>query len=121
MGRRAQAFRVRRHWHFAFQQVAADPEFGVDLRRARVEGRQVVLPRSGVEDIRVPLDAEGCFDLADFAGDKLPPGVAMGACKNCVRFSDTGKLHVNRIGQGLRSCMSEAGQKGHRSTSPECL
>lgn len=74
--RRAQAFRVRRHWHFAFQQVAADPEFGVDLRRARVEGRQVVLPRSGVEDIRVPLDAEGCFDLADFAGDKLPPGVA---------------------------------------------
>jgi adenylate cyclase len=29
-----------------------------------------------VEDIRVPLDAEGCFDLADFAGDKLPPGVA---------------------------------------------
>jgi len=44
--------------------------------RARVEGRQVVLPRSGVEDIRVPLDAEGCFDLADFAGDKLPPGVA---------------------------------------------
>lgn len=74
--RRAKAFRVRRQWHFAFRQVEADPEFGVDLRQARVESRQVVLPRRGADDIKIPLDPEGNFDLADFGGDKLPPGVA---------------------------------------------
>ena len=30
--RRAQAFRIWRKWHFAFRQLEADPEFGVDLR-----------------------------------------------------------------------------------------
>jgi class 3 adenylate cyclase/CHASE2 domain-containing sensor protein len=74
--RRAQAFRVSRKWHFAFRQVAADPAFGVDLDRARVESGQVVLPRRGGDDIKVPLDREGNFDLADFGGENLPPGVA---------------------------------------------
>jgi class 3 adenylate cyclase/CHASE2 domain-containing sensor protein len=74
--RRAQAFRVCRKWHFAFRQLAADPEFGVDLRLARLESGQVVLPRSGADDIKVPLDQAGNFDLTAFAGDKLPPGVA---------------------------------------------
>jgi class 3 adenylate cyclase/CHASE2 domain-containing sensor protein len=73
--RRAQAFRVTTNWHFAFRQVAADPEFGVDLDRARVESGQVVLPRDGGDDIKVPLDREGKFDLADFGGENLPPGV----------------------------------------------
>ena len=74
--RRAQAFRISRKWHFAFRQVAADPEFGVDLERGRVESGQVVLPRRGGDDIKVPLDREGNFDLADFGGEHLPPGVA---------------------------------------------
>ena len=74
--RRAQAFRVCRKWHFAFRQVEADPEFGVDLRQARIEPRQVVLPRHGGNDIKVPLDGEGNFDLVDFGGENLPPGVA---------------------------------------------
>ena len=74
--RRAQAFRVLRKWHYAFQQVAADPGFGVDLRQARLEPRQVVLPRQGGDDIKVPLNSEGNFDLTDFGGDRLPPGVA---------------------------------------------
>jgi class 3 adenylate cyclase/CHASE2 domain-containing sensor protein len=74
--RRAQAFRTSRAWHFAFRQLEADPEFGVDLRRARVEAGQVVLPRQGADDIKVPLDPEGNFDLTAFAGDKLPPGMA---------------------------------------------
>ena len=56
--------------------MAADPEFGVDLDQARVESGQVVLPRRGADDIKVPLDREGNFDLADFGGDNLPPGVA---------------------------------------------
>ena len=74
--RRAQAFRVWRKWHAAFRQVEADPAFGVSLRQARVEPGFVVLPRDDAEDIRVPLDREGNFDLAAFGGDNLPPGVA---------------------------------------------
>jgi class 3 adenylate cyclase/CHASE2 domain-containing sensor protein len=74
--RRAQAFRLYRKWHFAFRQLAADPEFGVDLHEARVESGQVVLPRHDAEDIKVPLDREGNFDLTTFGGDNLPPGVA---------------------------------------------
>jgi class 3 adenylate cyclase len=74
--RRAQAFRVCRKWHFAFHQVAADPELGVDLDQARLESDQVVLPRHGADDIKVPLDREGNFDLADFGGENLPAGVA---------------------------------------------
>jgi adenylate cyclase len=34
------------------------------------------LPRRGAEDIKVPLDREGNFDLADFGGDRLPVGTA---------------------------------------------
>ncbi len=55
--------------------MAANPEFGVDLDLARVESGQVVLPRSGADDIKVPLDQEGNFDLSAFAGDNLPRGV----------------------------------------------
>jgi class 3 adenylate cyclase/CHASE2 domain-containing sensor protein len=74
--RRAKAFRTLRRWHSAFRQVEADSEYGVDLSRARVEAGRVVLPRPGGEDISIPLDREGNFDLADFGGDKLPAGVA---------------------------------------------
>jgi adenylate cyclase len=55
--------------------VEADPGYGVDLSRARLEARQVVLPRSEGEDIRIPLDVEGSFDVADFWGEKLPAGM----------------------------------------------
>jgi len=74
--RRACAFRIYRQWHPAFRQMEADPSFGVDLHRVRVEPRQVVLPRAGLEEIRVPLDPDGNFDLADFVGDQIPPGMA---------------------------------------------
>lgn len=40
-----------------------------------VYGR-VVLPRGGDDDIKVPLDRDGNFDLAAFGGENLPPGVA---------------------------------------------
>ena len=74
--RRVRAFRMHRRWHPAFLQVEADPEMRVDLLRARVELGQIVLPRSELPEIPVPLDADGNFDLADFAGDNLPPGMA---------------------------------------------
>jgi class 3 adenylate cyclase len=73
--RRAKVFRVYRNWHNAFKQMEADPEYGVDLNKARVEPRQIVLPRSEGGDIRIPLDTDGNFDLTDFWGDKLPPNL----------------------------------------------
>ena len=64
--RRAKAFRFYVKWHWAFRQAEADPDWGIDLRQARVEPKQVILPRSNGEEIKVPLDAEGNFDLAGF-------------------------------------------------------
>ncbi len=72
--RRVKAFRVYRRWHPAFRQLEEDPDYGVDLRLARIESGRIVLPRRGLGDITIPLDADGRFDLADFGGVHLPPG-----------------------------------------------
>jgi class 3 adenylate cyclase len=74
--RRARAFRVYTNWHAAFKQVEADPHFGVDLSKARVEAGKIVLPRQeGLKPIEVPIDAGNNFDLADFGGENLPAGL----------------------------------------------
>ncbi|HEX5397737.1 MAG TPA: adenylate/guanylate cyclase domain-containing protein, partial [Verrucomicrobiae bacterium] len=64
--RRARAFWIYRQWNPAFRQVADDPDYGVDLTKAKVEPGRIILPRSNGEEIRVPIDAETNFDLADF-------------------------------------------------------
>jgi class 3 adenylate cyclase len=69
--RRVQAFRVYRQWHSAFKQAEADPGFGIDLTKAKVEPGQIILPRSDGEEIKVPIDAGTNFDLAGFDA-KLP-------------------------------------------------
>jgi class 3 adenylate cyclase/CHASE2 domain-containing sensor protein len=74
--RRVKAFRIYRHWHPLFKKIEADPELGVDLRNAKVEPDQIILPRSNGEELKVPVDAGTNFSIADFVGDKLPPGVA---------------------------------------------
>jgi class 3 adenylate cyclase/CHASE2 domain-containing sensor protein len=74
--RRAKAFRTYRKWHPCFQTVEDDPGFGVDLNKARVEPGMIVLPRSNGDVIKVPLNQEGKFDLADFVGSKIPTGMA---------------------------------------------
>jgi class 3 adenylate cyclase/CHASE2 domain-containing sensor protein len=71
--RRTRAFKAYRKWHPAFEQ--AQMEYGFDLNRARIETRQIVLHRSDGDKVEVPLDVEGNFDMADFVGDKLPPGM----------------------------------------------
>ncbi len=104
--RRAQAFRVCRKWHFAFRQVEADPEFGVDLRQARAEPGLVVLPRQGAEDIKVPLDEEGNFDLTAFGGEKLPPGVA----RKAKPFTEERLWHMGLVlaARGLNLDLAQA-------------
>ena len=75
--RRAQAFHTYRKWNFAFQKVADDPDYGVDLSKADVKPDRIVLPRSGgAAPITIPLDKDGNFALSDFFGDKLPRGMA---------------------------------------------
>jgi class 3 adenylate cyclase/CHASE2 domain-containing sensor protein len=73
--RRVRVFQDFTNWHRAFRQVEADPAYGVDLSRARIEPRQVVMPRVEGEDIKIPLDENGNFDLTDFWGEKLPSGI----------------------------------------------
>jgi CHASE2 domain-containing sensor protein len=75
--RRARAFVSYRQWHPASLQVQADPGYGVNLDQARVERGQVVLPRLQGDVIKLPLDQDGNFDLADFYGDKLPAGAVL--------------------------------------------
>ena len=72
--RRTRAFRIYRHWHPLFRELEADPEYGVDLRKARIEANQIILPQANGGKIKVPIDAETNFELADFVGDKLPSG-----------------------------------------------
>src|SRR5262249_33643149 len=64
--RRARAFRIRKNWHWAFRQVEADPDLGVDLNKARIEKSQIILPRSNGDEFKIPLDTDGNFDLRDF-------------------------------------------------------
>lgn len=75
--RRVKVFRTYRKWHPAFRQLEEDPELGIgiDLRKAIIRPREIVLPRRGGEPITFPLDTNGCFSLADFGGDNLPPGM----------------------------------------------
>ena len=70
--RRARAFQIYRRWHPAFQQVEADPELGIDLTKARFVSGYIILPRSEGKEIKVPVDAENNFELADFGNP--PPG-----------------------------------------------
>ncbi|MCC6820176.1 MAG: adenylate/guanylate cyclase domain-containing protein [Verrucomicrobia subdivision 3 bacterium] len=73
--RRARAFHDYRRWHPAFLQVAADKAFGVDLDCVRFEPGLIVLQRTnGLDDIKVPVDAENNFALSVFSADKYPTG-----------------------------------------------
>ncbi len=82
--RRVRAFRDYRLWHPAFRAVQARPDYGVDLSKARIELRAVVLPRSQGDEIRVPLDEQGRFALADFYGEELPDGAPERALACCT-------------------------------------
>jgi class 3 adenylate cyclase/CHASE2 domain-containing sensor protein len=73
--RRARAFQDYRRWHPAFKQVGADKEYGVDLNQVRLEPGRIILQRSGLPDITVPVDASNNFKLSDFS-KTLPPGAS---------------------------------------------
>jgi len=68
--RRIKSFNLA--WHPAFR--SASRQMGIDLAKARIAANKIVLPVPGGQDIIVPLDRNGNFDLADFVGDNIPPG-----------------------------------------------
>jgi class 3 adenylate cyclase/CHASE2 domain-containing sensor protein len=70
--RRAKAFKEQRRWHPLFVQTAR--KIDVDLRNARVEADRIVLPRDNGEELEVPIDQEGNFELkgAKKNGDVAP-------------------------------------------------
>jgi class 3 adenylate cyclase len=71
--RRVQAFTLYREWHPAFRQAQTD--YGIELGKARVERERIILYQTDGTEIKVPLDKDGNFSLADFVGDKIPPGM----------------------------------------------
>jgi class 3 adenylate cyclase/CHASE2 domain-containing sensor protein len=73
--RRVEAFHIYHRWHPLLKKAAA--EFGLDLDRAQFAPGKIILPQTGTTNaVTIPVDAENNFELADFVGDKLPPGVA---------------------------------------------
>jgi class 3 adenylate cyclase/CHASE2 domain-containing sensor protein len=71
--RRSRAFKEYRRWHPVFEQAQA--EYGFNLNEAHIGPGRLVLNRSDGEKVEVQLDPAGNFDLADFLGDKIPPGM----------------------------------------------
>jgi class 3 adenylate cyclase len=76
--RRARAFQDYRSWHPAFRQVEAAREYAVDLNNVSFEPGKIILKRSGLPDIPVPVDASNNFNLSDF-GTNLPAGTPLTA------------------------------------------
>jgi class 3 adenylate cyclase len=66
--RRVEVFRFYTNWHSAFQQVEADPDYGVNLTNVTIEPHEITLKRKKeLGDIKIALDQDGNFELADFA------------------------------------------------------
>ena len=72
--RRVKAFRDYRLWNPLFQKAAN--EFNLDLANATFAPGKIVLPQIGTTDVvQVPVDAKNNFDVTDFVGGKLAPGM----------------------------------------------
>jgi class 3 adenylate cyclase/CHASE2 domain-containing sensor protein len=73
--RRVEAFHIYHRWHPLLKKAAA--EFDLDLDRAQFATGKIILPQTGTTNVvTIPVDGENNFELADFVGDKLPPGAA---------------------------------------------
>ena len=73
--RRVEAFRIYHHWHPLLKKAAA--EYDLDLDHARFAPGKIFLPQTGTTNfVTIPVDTENNFELTNFVGDQLPPGVA---------------------------------------------
>ena len=60
------------NWHPAFR--SASRQLDIDLAKARILPDKILLTLPGGSIFAIALDPDGNFDLADFAGDKIPAG-----------------------------------------------
>ena len=73
--RRVDAFHIYHRWNPLLKKAAA--QFDLDLDHAQFAPGKIILPQTGTTNfVTIPVDVENNFELADFVGDKLPPGVA---------------------------------------------
>jgi class 3 adenylate cyclase/CHASE2 domain-containing sensor protein len=82
--RRVRAFRDYREWHPLFRAAAAQPDWGINLERARIENLRITLPAAEGNEVVIELNATGEFALTDFLGE-LPDGAAPTARPFTVR------------------------------------
>jgi class 3 adenylate cyclase/CHASE2 domain-containing sensor protein len=71
--RRVRAFRDYRDWHPLFRAAAAQPDWRINLERARIESRRITLPAAEGNEVVIDLNDKGEFALTDFLGE-LPDG-----------------------------------------------
>ncbi len=103
--RRVEAFHIYHRWHPLLKKAAA--QFGLDLDQAQFAPGKIILPQTGTTNfVTIPVDAENNFALADFVGDKLPPGVAPKA----KAFTDERVWHMGVVlaAQELKLDLSNA-------------
>ncbi|MDB6123120.1 MAG: Adenylate/guanylate cyclase [Pedosphaera sp.] len=74
--RRARAFGIYTNWNRFLRQVERDPAFGVDLAKAEITPEMLILHRTELAPVKIPLDKDGTFDLAVLGGKNLPAKIA---------------------------------------------
>jgi class 3 adenylate cyclase/CHASE2 domain-containing sensor protein len=90
--RRVEAFHIYHRWHPLLKKAVA--QFGLDFDKAQFAPGKIILPQAGTTNsVTIPVDAENNFSLADFIGDKLPPGIAPKA----KAFSDERVWHMGIV------------------------
>lgn len=108
--RRVKAFRIYRRWNPFFEQIEADPDYGVDLRNARIETNRIVFPRSNGEELAVNIDANKNFET----GENLPSGEPIKE----RAFSDTRVWHMGVVlaaqELGLDLAQADVDLKNHK-------
>jgi CHASE2 domain-containing sensor protein len=81
--RRVKTFRVYRRWHPYIEYFARPNQYNLDLTNAQVVPGEIILPQfvsttSAVDStnvIKIPIDAQTNFSMADLLGNPLPAGV----------------------------------------------
>ena len=79
--RRARAFQFYTNWHWAFKMAETNRDdngmtLGIVLGHAQFEPGKIIFPRGTNEPVVIPVDTENTFDLTDFYGSNLPPGMS---------------------------------------------
>lgn len=74
--RRVKAFRIYRRWNPYIKFFARLDQYDLDLDHAQVFPGEIVVPQNGSTNVvKIPIDAQTNFSMADLISSPLPPGV----------------------------------------------